>query len=367
MHNFNASHSSARSHRDPEEATLEEHFDDLGQFENDLEDDSATVDLGNGEGGEDVAQTRKNSKAAAGDVVGLYFADIRGIALLTWEEECDLAQRLENQRDAIEELKRPGLSDIRRGELEFIVRDGGEARDQLFKSNVRLAISIARRYINRGVALADLIQEANLGLLKAIEKFDRHRGFRFSTYATWWIRQSVARAVADQGRTIRIPVHTNDQLRRIMQIQQLWLQECGQLPSESELIEETGFAPDRVHYLLTLVDQAPDSLDRPVSDVDPDSYLGDFIEDPNEPVQEAVATKLLNEKLMAILNRMSDQRQAMIIKMRYGLLDGKEYSSAEIGCALGLEVGDVRRTEARALYYLRGPSARSQLRDYTPA
>lgn len=323
-----------------------------------------------------LLETQREYKVATGDILGLYFTDIRGHKLLTWDQEVMLATAIAEKVDAEAKLKQLGetINPEVRAELASKIDIGSVARDKLLECNLRLAISVAKKYIGRGVPFEDLVQEANMGLHKAIDKFDCQRGFRFSTYATWWIRQSVVRAIADTGRTIRIPVHTNDQLRRTIQIRQEMIQKDGKEPTIDDLALATGYPVERVAYLLTLTDMDPDSIDRPITSTDSGTTLGDFIEDKSTPVHEAVSNNLLAEKLSNILANMKekDSELALIIKMRYGLATdedgfeyGREYSSDEIAARLGLERDYVRKAEARALYYLRGPSIRSTLRDFT--
>lgn len=323
-----------------------------------------------------LLETQREYKVATNDTLGLYFTDIRGRILLNWDQEVELAKAIVAQGQAQEKLKLLGsmLTPEARAEVNAAIDAGAIARNKLFECNLRLAISVAKKYVGRGVDFSDLIQEANLGLMKAIEKFDYKRGYRFSTYATWWIRQSVVRAISDHGRTIRIPVHTNDQLRRTIQIRQEAIQKDGVEPSVEDLADLTGYPVDRVQYLLTLTDMDPDSIDRPISNSDTGTTLGDFIEDKGTPVHEAVSNNLLAEKLQKILANMKDKdpELTLIIKMRYGMADetdnceyGREYSSDEIAAKLALERDYVRKAEARALYYLRGPSIRSSLRDFT--
>ena len=322
-----------------------------------------------------LLETQRDFKVATNDTLGLYFTDIRGHALLTWAQEVDLAKAIVAQGAAKEKLEILGemLTPEALAEVMATIDAGAIARNKLFECNLRLAISVAKKYVGRGVAFEDLIQEANLGLMKAIEKFDHKRGYRFSTYATWWIRQSVVRAISDHGRTIRIPVHTNDQLRRTIQIRQEYIQKEGEEPSVEDLADLTGYPVDRVQYLLTLTDMDPDSIDRPIASSDTGTTLGDFIEDKSTPVHEAVSQNLLAEKLQKILANMNekDPELTLIIKMRYGMADetnnceyGREYSSDEIAAKLALLRDYVRKAEARALYYLRGPSIRSSLRDF---
>lgn len=298
------------------------------------------------------------------DVVGLYLKEAGRVPLLTAEEEVDLAQRMERGNLAKQQLEEYGDSlppdDVYT--LRDMVADGELAQEHLVRANARLVISVAKKYIGRGVHFLDLIQEGNIGLIRATNKFEWQRGHKFSTYATWWIRQAVSRAVADQGRTIRVPVHMGDQLNRMRRVQLQLLQELGREPTMEELAEGMETTPDKVENLLE-ISRHPVSLETPIDD-EGDSTFGDFVEDSNSPAPtEEVATHLLHEQLDRALNRLP-QREAQILRLRYGLEDGRVYTLEEVGQAIGVTRERVRQLEAQALNRLRQSSAHVILRDY---
>jgi RNA polymerase primary sigma factor len=298
------------------------------------------------------------------DVVGLYLKEAGRVPLLTAAEEVSLAKRMERGMQATERLKRYGdklpLDDIY--DLKERVADGEMAQEHLIRANARLVISVAKKYIGRGVPFLDLIQEGNIGLIRATNKFEYRRGHKFSTYATWWIRQAVSRAVADQGRTIRVPVHMGDQLNRMRRIQLNLIQELGREPSIDELALHMETTPDKVENLLEIA-RRPVSLETPI-DEDGDSTFGDFVEDINSPAPaEEVATHLLHEQLQGALDRLP-AREAQILRLRYGLEDGRVYTLEEVGQTIGVTRERVRQLEAQALNRLRQSSAHIILRDY---
>ncbi|MCE2490816.1 MAG: sigma-70 family RNA polymerase sigma factor [Anaerolineae bacterium] len=298
------------------------------------------------------------------DVVGLYLKEAGRVRLLTAEEEVDLAQRMEAGDFARERLESEGqslpLDDVYT--LQDLVDDGEAAQEHLVRANVRLVISVAKKYIGRGVPFLDLIQEGNIGLIRATNKFEYQRGHKFSTYATWWIRQAVSRAVADQGRTIRVPVHMGDQLNRMRRIQLQLTQELGRDPSIAELASGMETTPDKVEDLME-ISRRPVSLEAPI-DEEGDSTFGDFVEDVNSPAPaDEVASLLLHEQLDEALERLPD-REAQILRLRYGLEDGRVYTLEEVGQTIGVTRERVRQLEAQALNRLRQSSARVKLRDY---
>ncbi|MCY3718811.1 MAG: sigma-70 family RNA polymerase sigma factor [Anaerolineaceae bacterium] len=298
------------------------------------------------------------------DVVGLYLKEAGRVSLLTAEEEVDLAQRMEAGEFARERLDCEGqslpLDDVYT--LQDIVDDGEAAQEHLVRANVRLVISVAKKYIGRGVPFLDLIQEGNIGLIRATNKFEYQRGHKFSTYATWWIRQAVSRAVADQGRTIRVPVHMGDQLNRMRRFQLQLTQELGRDPSIAELASGMETTPDKVEDLME-ISRRPVSLEAPI-DEDGDSTFGDFVEDVNSPAPaDEVASHLLHEQLDEALDRLPE-REAQILRLRYGLEDGRVYTLEEVGQTIGVTRERVRQLEAQALNRLRQSSARVKLRDY---
>ncbi len=298
------------------------------------------------------------------DVVGLYLKEAGRVPLLTAEEEVMLARRMEAAAIAQRQLDEAGdslpLDDVYT--LRDIIYDGELAQEHLVRANARLVISVAKKYIGRGVPFLDLIQEGNIGLIRATRKFDYRRGHKFSTYATWWIRQAVSRAVADQGRTIRVPVHMGDQLNRMRRIQMRLTQELGRDPSIEELAVGMETTPDKIEHLLEIA-RRPVSLETPI-DEEGDSTFGDFVEDVNSPAPaEEVATNLLHEQLKTALDRLP-VREAQILRLRYGLEDGRVYTLEEVGHAIGVTRERVRQLEAQALNRLRQSSAHVILRDY---
>jgi RNA polymerase primary sigma factor len=298
------------------------------------------------------------------DVVGLYLKEAGRVPLLVAAEEVALAKRMERAEIARQQLEELGdqLPMDDRYTLQEWVDDGELAQEHLVRANARLVISVAKKYIGRGVPFLDLIQEGNIGLIRATNKFDYRRGHKFSTYATWWIRQAVSRAVADQGRTIRVPVHMGDQLNRMRRIQLQLTQELGRDPLIDELAVRMETTPDKIENLLEIA-RRPVSLETPI-DEDGDSTFGDFVEDVNSPApSEEVATNLLHEQLKTALDRLPT-REAQILRLRYGLEDGRVYTLEEVGQAIGVTRERVRQLEAQALNRLRQSSAHVILRDY---
>jgi len=302
------------------------------------------------------------SEIASDDTISLYLKEMARVPLLKAEEEVALARQFEQGRNARAILRRDGCSPDERKRLQEIVRQGEIARDHLIKANTRLVVSIAKRYLGQGVPFLDLIQEGNLGLIKAVEKFDYHRGHRFSTYATWWIRQAITRALADQGRVIRLPVHLSDRIRKVYQIAQQLEQDWGRKPSPEEIAEELSLPPQKVQWMLR-VSQRPLSLEKPVGEEE-DSELGSFIKDENSPAPTDTAYQhILQEKLEDILTSLTP-REARILRLRFGLQDGRSYTLEEVGQKFGLTRERIRQIEHEALDRLRHPSRSRQLRDY---
>ncbi len=296
------------------------------------------------------------------DTIGLYLKEVSRIPLLTAEEEVELAQRIERGRLAREELAKGNVSPKRRAELRKLIEDGWAAREHLITANSRLVISVAKKYMGRGVPFLDLIQEGNIGLIRATKKFDYRRGHKFSTYATWWIRQAVTRAIADQGRTIRVPVHMGDQINKLLRVQHQLTQKLGREPSIEELAEALGVPPRKVENMIQVA-RRPLSLETPTDDEE-DSVLGDFIEDEEAPPPDETATyNLLREQLNEILSTLPP-REVRILQLRYGLLDGQPYTLEEVGRKMGVTRERVRQIEAQALSRLRQLSIRRKLRDY---
>lgn len=302
------------------------------------------------------------SGISSDDTVGLYLKEMAQVPLLTLEEEVRLARMLGEGREAERQLKRDGHSPEERERLERLVEQGRMAREHLIKANTRLVVSIAKKYIGRGVPLLDLIQEGNLGLMKAVEKFDYRRGYRFSTYATWWIRQTITRAIADQGRTIRVPVHMSDRIRRLYKTARRLEQERGRKPTPEEIAEEMGLDPRKVQWMLR-VSWRPLSLEHPVGEEE-DSELGNFIEDDRTPTpDESAYQNLLREKIEEVLATLTP-REARILRLRFGLQNGRSYTLEEVGQKFGLTRERIRQIEGKALRRLRHPRRSRQLRDF---
>ncbi|NUQ83887.1 MAG: sigma-70 family RNA polymerase sigma factor [Anaerolineales bacterium] len=296
------------------------------------------------------------------DTIGLYLKEVSRVPLLTADEEVALAQRIERGRMAREELAKGNASPRRRSELRKLIEDGWSAREHLITANSRLVISVAKKYMGRGVPFLDLIQEGNIGLIRATKKFDYRRGHKFSTYATWWIRQAVTRAIADQGRTIRVPVHMGDQINKLLRVQHQLTQRLGREPSVEELAEALDVPPKKVENMIQVA-RRPLSLETPTDDEE-DSVLGDFIEDDEAPPPDDTATyNLLKEHLGEVLNGLPP-REVRILQLRYGLLDGQAYTLEEVGRKMGVTRERVRQIEAQALSRLRHPTIRRKLRDY---
>jgi RNA polymerase primary sigma factor len=296
------------------------------------------------------------------DTIGLYLKEVSRVPLLNAEEEVSLAQRIERGKMAREELARGNVSNRRRVELRKLIEDGWSAREHLITANSRLVISVAKKYMGRGVPFLDLIQEGNIGLIRATKKFDYRRGHKFSTYATWWIRQAVTRAIADQGRTIRVPVHMGDQINKLLRIQHQLTQRLGREPTVEELAVALDVPPKKVENMIQVA-RRPLSLETPTDDEE-DSVLGDFIEDDEAPPpDESASYNLLKEHLEEVLNGLPP-REVRILQLRYGLLDGQAYTLEEVGRKMGVTRERVRQIEAQALSRLRHPSIRRKLRDY---
>ena len=297
------------------------------------------------------------------DTIGLYLKEVSRVPLLNnIEEEVVLAKRIEAGREARAELAKSNLSAIRRQELHDLIKDGAAARDHLITANSRLVISVAKKYMGRGVPFLDLIQEGNIGLIRATKKFEYQRGHKFSTYATWWIRQAVTRAIADQGRTIRVPVHMGDQINKLLRVQHQLTQKLGRDPSVEELAEALEVPPKKVENMIQVA-RRPLSLETPTDDEE-DSVLGDFIEDDEAPPPDDTATyNLLKQHLVEVLDALPP-REVRILQLRYGLLDGQAYTLEEVGRKMGVTRERVRQIEAQALTRLRHPSVRRKLRDY---
>jgi RNA polymerase primary sigma factor len=302
------------------------------------------------------------SGISSDDSISLYLKEMAIVPLLKPEEEVRLAKQLERGKIAIRRLEKEAQNPMLREKYLRDIEIGNGARAHLIKANTRLVVSIAKRYMGQGVPFLDLIQEGNLGLMKAVEKFDYRRGCKFSTYATWWIRQSITRALAEQGRIIRLPSHVGDRIRKVYRTAQQLEQNAGQRPTPSEIADQMGLNPSKVRWLLR-VSRRPLSLEKPVGEEE-DSELGEFIEDEDSPTPgDTVTQSLLSQKMEEILATLSP-REARILRLRFGLQDGRSYTLKEVGEKFGLTRERIRQIEREALNRLRHPSRSRQLRDY---
>ena len=297
------------------------------------------------------------------DTIGLYLKEIGKVPLLTAEEEVDLAMRMESGKKAQARLGSSRFqSDDKRWDLERKIEDGIRAREHLIRANSRLVISVAKKYIGRGVPFLDLIQEGNIGLIRASNKFDYKRGHKFSTYATWWIRQAVTRSIADQSRTIRVPVHMGDQINKMLRISHQLTQRLGRSPTAEELAAEMEIPVRKVEQMLDVA-RRPLSLEMPTDD-EGESTLGDFVEDTESPAPpDRVSSAMLRDLILEILVDLPP-REVKILQMRYGLLDGQTYTLEQVGKKLGVTRERVRQIEAQALSRLRHPAHARRLRDF---
>jgi RNA polymerase primary sigma factor len=296
------------------------------------------------------------------DSVGLYFREMGQQSLLSAEQEVTLAKRIENGKAVALEMEKGPRARLNLQDAYHAIELGKAARAHLIRANTRLVVSVAKKYRGRGLPFLDLIQEGNVGLIKAVEKYDYRRGNRFSTYATWWIRQAVTRALANHGRTIRIPAHLGGRISKLYQIAQEMEQDLGRQPTPEEIAKTMDMAPERVRWMLRTSRQ-PVHLERPVGD-DSDAELGDFIEDEDmPPPYESVAQTLLAEDLSEILNRLTP-REARILRLRYGLQDGESRTLKEVGEMFGLSRERIRQLEKEALRKLRQPNYAGHLRQY---
>ncbi|MCP2093284.1 MULTISPECIES: RNA polymerase sigma factor [Actinosynnema] len=317
---------------------------------------------------EALRQARKDAElTASADSVRAYLKQIGKVALLNAEEEVELAKRIEAGLYAAERLRRAEdesekLTPQMRRDLRWIVRDGERAKNHLLEANLRLVVSLAKRYTGRGMAFLDLIQEGNLGLIRAVEKFDYTKGYKFSTYATWWIRQAITRAMADQARTIRIPVHMVEVINKLGRIQRELLQDLGREPTPEELAKEMDITPEKVLEIQQYA-REPISLDQTIGD-EGDSQLGDFIEDSEAVVAvDAVSFTLLQDQLQSVLATLSE-REAGVVRLRFGLTDGQPRTLDEIGQVYGVTRERIRQIESKTMSKLRHPSRSQVLRDY---
>ena len=303
------------------------------------------------------------------DPVRMYLGEIGRVPLLKGEDEVAIAKRIQaglEAREALETIAESGgLDELDRAELvrkRRKIRDGQRAHGELTQANLRLVVSIAKRYAGRGMSLLDLIQEGNLGLMRAVEKFDYERGFKFSTYATWWIRQAITRSIADQSRTIRIPVHMVESMNRVVRTQRQMVMELKREPTVSELAERCDLSEDRIEELLR-IGQDPLSLDSPVGSED-DSFLGDFIEDERlEGPADAAARKMLGKAVLEVLDELSDREQE-VVRLRFGIDDGRQRTLEEVGREFGVTRERIRQIESKTIAKLRHPRRSDRLRGY---
>ncbi len=300
------------------------------------------------------------------DPVRMYLKEIGKVPLLTADQEIELAKSMEAGIEASKEIaedKEKGkITAAKKKELDQIIYEGEEAKKRLAEANLRLVVSIAKRYVGRGMLFLDLIQEGNLGLIKAVEKFDFRKGFKFSTYATWWIRQAITRAIADQARTIRIPVHMVETINKLIRVSRQLLQELGREPLPEEVAKEMNMPVERVREILK-ISQEPVSLETPIGEEE-DSHLGDFIQDDNVPVPaDAAAFTLLKEQLVEVLGTLTEREQK-VLRLRFGLDDGRARTLEEVGKEFNVTRERIRQIEAKALRKLRHPSRSRKLKDY---
>ncbi len=311
---------------------------------------------------EEQKETFDLAEIGIDDTVSLYLKEISRIPLLRAEQEVEYAKAMEGGKRARYQLSRNGVGATERARLESRIRAGELARQKLIKANFRLVVSIAKKYIGRGVSFLDLIQEGNIGLIRAVEKFDYKRGYKFSTYATWWIRQAITRAIADQGRTIRVPVHMCERINKLTRVSRQLVQELGREPSPDEIAKQLGTTPKKVERIIK-ISQRPLSLEMPVGE-EQDSHLGDFIPDESTPgPTDAASHQLLREQMEEILTSLSP-REGRVLQLRFGLKDGKSHTLEEVGKKFGVTRERIRQIEAKALRKLRHPSRSRKLRDY---
>jgi hypothetical protein len=302
-----------------------------------------------------------------GDPVRMYLKEIGKVDLLTADDEVHLAMKIEAGNKATEQLEKAekGEIELSRSEMRRLMREeqvGLDAKQALTSANLRLTVSIAKRYVGRGMLFLDLIQEGNLGLIRAVEKFDYTKGFKFSTYATWWIRQAITRAIADQARTIRIPVHMVETINKLVRIQRQLLQELGRDPSPEEIGKEMNMSPDKIREIQK-ISQEPVSLETPIGEEE-DSSLGDFIEDSTAVAPpDAASDSMLREQLNQVLDSLAD-RERKVIKFRFGLEDGHPRTLEEVGREFGVTRERIRQIESKTLAKLRHPSRSARLKDY---
>lgn len=316
---------------------------------------------------EEISQLEKTfanaSRAKINDPVKMYLKEIGQIPLLDPKEEPIIARQIQEGEQAKEDIKNPDLSDEEKKKLAKIIADGEEAKQTLISSNLRLVVSIAKKYVGRGMLFLDLIQEGNCGLIKAVEKFDYTKGFKFSTYATWWIRQSITRAIADQARTIRIPVHMVETINKLTRIQRQLVQDLGRDPMPEEIAEKMeNISAEKVREIQKIA-LDPVSLETPIGEED-DSHLGDFIEDKDTlSPDDYTNNQLLKDEINAVLQGLTE-REEKVLRLRFGLLDGRTRTLEEVGKEFNVTRERIRQIEAKALRKLKNPNRCKRLRDF---
>ena len=329
------------------------------------EESREAVDEDESESDTDMDPNAHHLKFPNDDTISMYLREMSKVPLLNKEQEVSLAMRYEAGKAAREEIIKSSnaINPLKQLEMEAVETDGLRAREHLIKANTRLVVSVAKRYVGRGVPFLDLIQEGNLGLMKAVEKFDYRRGFRFSTYATWWIRQTITRSIADQGRTIRVPVHMVDRIRVMYKHIHLLEQKLGREPTIDELSDALETPKSKVEWMIR-VSWLPLSLESPINDEEEESELGNFVEDKvTLTPSQSIYSKLLSEKIEDILDSLP-YREARILRLRFGLEDGCYYTLEQVGKKFELTRERIRQIETKALRELRHPQRASQLREY---
>ena len=333
-----------------------------------LDDDLTDEDLDEGDSiAEEISQLEKTfanaSHAKINDPVKMYLKEIGQIPLLDPKEEPIIARQIQEGEQAKEDIKNPGLSEEERKDLQKLIDEGENAKQTLISSNLRLVVSIAKKYVGRGMLFLDLIQEGNCGLIKAVEKFDYTKGFKFSTYATWWIRQSITRAIADQARTIRIPVHMVETINKLTRIQRQLVQDLGRDPMPEEIAEKMeNISAEKVREIQTIA-LDPVSLETPIGEED-DSHLGDFIEDKDTlSPDDYTNNQLLKDEINAVLEGLTE-REEKVLRLRFGLLDGRTRTLEDVGKEFNVTRERIRQIEAKALRKLKNPNRCKRLRDF---
>jgi RNA polymerase primary sigma factor len=311
---------------------------------------------------EDLESAFEQARDSSDGSIRMYLREIGRISLLTAQDEVDLATAYRAGREAERLILTPELTEFDRDELYRAIERGREAERRLIEANLRLVVSVAKRYLGRGMSLLDLIQEGNIGLMRAVEKFDPTRGFKFSTYATWWIRQAITRSIADQARTIRVPVHMIETISRLIRASRTLQQQLGREPTADEIGQELGYTAERVREIIRF-SLKPVSLETPVGE-DEDGVLGDLIEDKNAPAPlEAASKRILQDQVGQVLGSLSP-RERRVLELRFGIDIGRSRTLEEVGHELGVTRERIRQIEAKALRKLRQPSRRKRLREF---